>query len=130
MPLLRNKTFQRLMAGSFLERWGVRILAESELFMLGFHKDRDVMRRLARVRRGRRSLITGNEQFIIHAIVAGMRRLEGDIAEVGVYAGSSTRTICEATLIGMISAQKPRMSPMLQMLEPTTLPTLMSPCPK
>ncbi|MFM9024640.1 MAG: TylF/MycF/NovP-related O-methyltransferase [Planctomycetaceae bacterium] len=96
MPLLRNKTFQRLMAGSFLERWGVRILAESELFMLGFHKDRDVMRRLTSVRRGRRSLITGNEQFIIHAIVAGMRELEGDIAEVGVYAGSSTRTICEA----------------------------------
>jgi hypothetical protein len=96
VPLFRNKTFQRVMAGSFLERWGVRILAESELFMLGFHKDRDVMRRLARVRRGRRSLITGNEQFIIHSIVTGMQRMEGDIAEVGVYAGSSTRTICEA----------------------------------
>lgn len=96
MPLLRNKTLQRALAGSFLERWGVRVLAESELFMLGFHKDRDVMRRLTRVRRSRRSLITGNEQFIIHAIVAGMREMAGDIAEVGVYAGSSTRMICEA----------------------------------
>lgn len=96
MPLLHNKTFQRFMAGSFLERWGVRILAEWELFMLGFHKDRDLMRRLTRIRRSRRSLITGNEQFIIHAIAAGMRHMEGDIAEVGVYEGSSTRAICEA----------------------------------
>jgi len=96
VPSFRNKTFQRFMAGSFLERWGVRILAESELFMLGFHKERNLMRQLTRIRRSRRSLITGNEQFIIHAIVAGMRGMEGDIAEVGVYEGSSTRTICEA----------------------------------
>ena len=80
MPLLRNPTFQRFMAGSFLERWGVRVLAESELFMLGFHKDRDLMRRLTRVRRSRRSLITGNEQFIIHSIVAGMRGMPWRIA--------------------------------------------------
>ena len=96
MPLLHNKTLQRFMGGTFLERWGVRVLAEIELFMLGFHKDRATMRQLTKIRRGRRSLITGNEQFIIHAIVAGMRGMEGDFAEVGVYAGSSTRTICEA----------------------------------
>ncbi len=96
MPLLHNKTLQRFMGGTFLERWGIRVLAEIELFMLGFHKDRATMRQLTKIRRGRRSLITGNEQFIIHAIVAGMRSMEGDIAEVGVYAGSSTRTICEA----------------------------------
>ncbi|MCX7416301.1 MAG: class I SAM-dependent methyltransferase [Planctomycetia bacterium] len=96
MPLLHNKTLQRFMGGTFLERWGIRVLAEIELFMLGFHKDRATMRQLTKIRRGRRSLITGNEQFIIHAIVAGMRGMEGDIAEVGVYAGSSTRTICEA----------------------------------
>ena len=64
--------------------------------MLGFHKDREVMRQLTRVRRSRRSLINGNEQFIIHSIVAGMHDMQGDIAEVGVYEGSSTRTICEA----------------------------------
>ncbi|MFM9059585.1 MAG: TylF/MycF/NovP-related O-methyltransferase, partial [Planctomycetaceae bacterium] len=96
MPLFHNATFQRFMAGSFLERWGVRILAESELFMLGFHKDRDLMRRMTKLRRGRRSLITGNEQFLIHSIVAGMAGTAGDIAEVGVYEGSSTRVICEA----------------------------------
>lgn len=96
MALIHNKSFQRAMAGTFLERWGVRILAEAQLFMLGCHKDPDVMRRLTRIRRGRRSLITGNEQFTIYSIVAGMRGMEGDIAEVGVYEGSSTRTICEA----------------------------------
>jgi Macrocin-O-methyltransferase (TylF) len=96
VPLLHNKTLQRFIGGTFLERWGIRVLAEIELFMLGFHKDRATMRQLTKIRRGRRSLITGNEQFIIHAIVAGMRGMEGDIAEVGVYAGSSTRTICEA----------------------------------
>ena len=96
MPLLHNKTFQRFMAGTFLERWGVRTMAEFEMFMLGFHKDPALMRKLAKIRRSRRSLITAHEQFIIHSIVEGMRRMEGDIAEVGVYAGSSTRTICEA----------------------------------
>ncbi|MFM7107750.1 MAG: TylF/MycF/NovP-related O-methyltransferase [Planctomycetaceae bacterium] len=96
MPLLHNKTFQRFMAGSFLERWGVRILAEWELFMLGFHKERKKLGLIRAIRRERRSLLLAQEQFLIHSIAQAMRHMEGDMAEVGVYAGSSTKMICEA----------------------------------
>jgi len=96
VALLHNKTLQRMIGGTTLERWGIRLAAECELFLLKWHKDADVLRRLTKVRRGRRSLITAYEQFLIHSITIGMREIEGDIAEVGVYAGSSARTICEA----------------------------------
>jgi len=96
MPLIRSTALQRAVGGSFLERWGIHALSGVQLFVLGFHKDPAKMRLLRRVRRERRSLVTGAEQFLIHSIAAGVRELDGDIAEVGVYAGSSAKMICEA----------------------------------
>ena len=96
MPLIQNKALQRALGGTFVERWGIHALAATELFALSFHKDPAKIRMLRKARWERRSLITGLEQFLIHSITAGMRDMEGDIAEVGVYAGSSTKLICEA----------------------------------
>jgi hypothetical protein len=96
MPLIRNPRLQRLLGGTFVERWGIRAIAEIELLALGLHKDAGTIRTLRRQRRERRSLITGSEQFLIHSIVAGTRHLAGDVVEVGVYDGGSARTICAA----------------------------------
>jgi hypothetical protein len=96
MSLLRNKTIQRAVGGSFLERWGIYVFSGLQLFVLGFHKEPDKVRLLRSVRRERRSLVTSYESFFVHSIAAGVRHLEGDMVEVGVYAGSTAKLICEA----------------------------------
>ncbi len=96
MPLIRSKTLQRAVGGSFLERWGIHAFSGVQLFVLGFHKDPAKIRMLRNVRRERRSLVNSAEQFLIHSIATSMRNREGDIAEVGVYAGSTAKMICEA----------------------------------
>ena len=64
--------------------------------MLSFHKDKDVMRLLRQVRKGRKCLLTGNETFLIYAFARAYAQLPGAMAEVGVYQGVSTKLICEA----------------------------------
>jgi len=96
MPILQNKAVQRMLGGSFLERYGIHVFSGLQLFALGFHKDPAKIRLLRRVRHERKSLVLGAEQFLLHSIASGVRDLAGDIAEVGVYAGSSTKVICEA----------------------------------
>lgn len=96
MPLIQNKALQRTLGGSFLERWGIHMFSGVQLFVLGFHKDPAKIRMLRNVRSERKSLVTGAEQFLIHSIASGVRNLDGDIAEVGVYAGSTAKMICEA----------------------------------
>ena len=96
MPLIQNKALQRTLGGSFLERWFIHAFSGVQLFVLGFHKDPAKMRMLRNVRGERRSLVTGAEQFLIHSIATSVRNMEGDIAEVGVYAGRTAKRICEA----------------------------------
>ncbi|MFM8578809.1 MAG: TylF/MycF/NovP-related O-methyltransferase [Planctomycetaceae bacterium] len=96
MPLIRSKALQRTVGGSFLERWGIHAFSGVQLFVLGFHKDPAKIRMLRDVRRERRSLVNSAEQFLIHSVASGVRHLDGDMAEVGVYAGSTAKMICEA----------------------------------
>lgn len=96
MSLLRNKTIQRTFGGSFLERWGIYAVSGMQLFALRFHKEPSQIRMLQSVRRERRSLVTSSESFFVHSIASGVRHLEGDMVEVGVYAGSTAKLICEA----------------------------------
>lgn len=96
MPLLQNKTIQKLLGATFLERWGIYAISGIELFILGFHKNPAKLRMLRTVRRERRSLVDSFEKFLIHSAAASVRCLEGDMAEVGVYAGSTAKLICEA----------------------------------
>ncbi len=85
---LHNERLQKL-GGGFSERLAIGILAGIHHFMLGAHKDKDVLRLLRRVRKERRSLLTGFEAFNVYSITRSQANLPGDIAEVGVYAGAS-----------------------------------------
>jgi hypothetical protein len=96
MSLLRNQTLQKAVGGSFLERWGIYAFSGMQLFVLRFHKEPGKVRMLQSVRRERRSLVTSYESFFVHSIASGVRHLAGDMAEVGVYAGSTAKLICEA----------------------------------
>ena len=92
---LHNERLQKL-GGGFGERLAIGILAGIHHFMLGAHKDKDVLQLLRRVRKERRSLLTGFEAFNVYSITRSQANLPGDIAEVGVYAGASAKLICEA----------------------------------
>ena len=94
--ILKNKRFQGWIGGSFLEWLGIDFISRMEMFALSFHKDWDKLKVLRRARRERRSLVTNQEMFILHSLAFGLRGLDGDFAEVGLYQGSTAKVICEA----------------------------------
>jgi hypothetical protein len=94
--ILKNKRFQGWIGGSFLEWLGIDFISRMEMFALSFHKDWDKLKVLRRARRERRSLVTNQEMFILHSLALGLRGLDGDFAEVGLYQGSTAKVICEA----------------------------------
>jgi O-methyltransferase len=52
--------------------------------------------RIRRCRRDAESLLTGNEAFFLYSLARAQRSLDGAMAELGVYQGSSAQIICEA----------------------------------
>jgi O-methyltransferase len=94
--ILKNKRFQGWVGGSFLEWLGIDFVSRLEMLALSFHKDWDKLKVLRRARRERRSLVTNQEMFILHSLALGLRGLDGDFAEVGLYQGSTAKVICEA----------------------------------
>jgi len=92
---LHNEWLQRL-GGGFTEQLAVDILARLHFVLLGAHKDKEVVRLLKRVRKERKCLLTGFEQFLVYSLARSQSRLAGDMAEVGVYTGASAKLICEA----------------------------------
>src|SRR4029079_3266472 len=48
------------------------------------------------VRRQRKSLVTGNEMYIVQSLALGLQALPGDYAEVGIYQGCTAKVICDA----------------------------------
>lgn len=96
MTLLKNKTIQSWMGGTFFEWLGIDLVARAEMVGLFLHKDLSKLKILRRARRERWSMVTNYESYIVHSITSGMTKSPGDIAEVGVYAGSTAKVICEA----------------------------------
>lgn len=94
--LLRNQTLQRLIGGTFWERLGIGLVARMEIASLALHKDPARLKQLKHVRRQRKSLVTGNEMFIVQSLALGLQALPGDYAEVGIYYGSTAKVICDA----------------------------------
>lgn len=92
--MLKKRWLQRL-AGGRLEQFGVDTVSRINFLLLGAHKDSETLRLLKRVRRERKSLVTGFEAFLVHSLAKSTRNLPGDIAEVGVFQGSTARLICE-----------------------------------
>ena len=88
----------RLIAASKAVRsLSIGVLARLELGILGGHKEADVMRTIRAARRGRESLLSGNEAFTVYSLARSQSSLDGDMAEVGVYQGVSARLISIAS---------------------------------
>ena len=92
----------RLIAASRLVRsLSIGVLARIEMGILGGHKEQDVMADIRAARRGRESLLSGNEAFTVYSLARSQSALAGEMAEVGVYQGVSAR------LISMASGSRP-----------------------
>ena len=83
-----------LIAGSrTVRRLSIGMMARIELMLLSGHKDRGVLKLINRVRRGRESLLSGNEAFTVFSLARAQAGLPGSMAEVGVFQGCSARLI-------------------------------------
>jgi hypothetical protein len=92
----------RLIASSRAVRaMTIGIMARLELALLAGHKQTDHMADLRKARRGRESLLSGNEAFTVYSMARAQSALDGDMAEVGVYQG------CSAKIISIASGGKP-----------------------
>jgi O-methyltransferase len=83
----RSKVLRRLTIGAF---------ARLELLILKGHKDQIAIDKIRRCRRDTESLLTGNEAFFLYSLARAQACLNGAMAELGVFEGSSARIICEA----------------------------------
>ncbi len=79
-----------------LRRLTIGVFARLELLILGGHKNLETLSRIKRCRRDAESLLTGNEAFLLYSLAQAQCGLNGAMAELGVYQGSSAQIICEA----------------------------------
>ena len=94
IPWMRRRRLHRLFGASRLFRTvSMGLSARLELALLRGHKDPGTLALIRQVRRERESLMSANEAFLLHSIAAAQSRLEGDMAEVGVYEGCSAKII-------------------------------------
>lgn len=104
-PAVRTFDSRRLhmliAASRTVRQLSIGVLARLELAIMAGHKDRGVMRTIAKVRRGRESLLSGNEAFTVYSVARAQAALPGVMAEVGVFQG------CSARLISLASSGKP-----------------------
>lgn len=93
--LLKNAVVQRILGGGAIERLGIRMVSAIEYMILSSHKDRQVLRLIRSTRWQRRTLVTFNEAYNVYSLCRSMASMPGEIAEIGVYEGSTARLICE-----------------------------------
>jgi hypothetical protein len=88
---------QRIVSRSrILRRLTIGAYARLELLILRGHKNQATVSKIRRCRRQAESLLTGNEAFFLFSLARAQSNLEGAMAELGVYQGSSAQIICEA----------------------------------
>ena len=105
-PAKRNRfnsaRLHRLIASSRTVRsLSIGLLARLELAFLSGHKDAAVLAEIRQARRGRESLLSGNEAFTVYSVARAQAAIGGEMAEVGVYQG------CSAKIISMASGGAP-----------------------
>jgi O-methyltransferase len=79
-----------------LRRLTIGVFARLELMILGGHKNLETLSRIKRCRKDAESLLTGNEAFLLYSLAQAQGGLDGAMAELGVFQGSSAQIICEA----------------------------------
>jgi O-methyltransferase len=93
-----SSLMHRLIAKSrFARSLSIGLLARLELRFLAGHKDHAVLDEIRGVRRGRESLLSGNEAFTLYSVARAQAGLDGAMAEVGVFQGCSARIISLAS---------------------------------
>jgi hypothetical protein len=92
----------RLIASSrTIRAMTIGAMARIELALLAGHKQSHHIADVRKARRGRESLLSGNEAFTVYSVARSQSALDGDMAEVGVYQG------CSAKIISIASGAKP-----------------------
>jgi O-methyltransferase len=66
------------------------------ILLAGFKKDENTLALIKRVKKESDLFLTAAEAFLLHSLAQAQRRIMGDMAEVGVYKGGSSKLICEA----------------------------------
>lgn len=87
---------QLLAKNPVLRSMSLGLLARMELALLTGHKEAGVISTLKAARKGRESLLSGNEAFTVFSIARAQAALDGEMAEVGVYQGCSAKIISTA----------------------------------
>jgi O-methyltransferase len=93
--ILKNAYVQRMLGGGWVERIGIRMASLVEYLLLCGHKDPTTLRTLRRARRERKTLVTFNEAFMVQSLAKSVVNVPGDIAEIGVFEGSTAKLLCE-----------------------------------
>jgi O-methyltransferase len=95
--VMKYKLAHRMVGRSrLLRRLTLGLFTRLELLLLKGHKSHTTLNTIRRCRREAESLLTGNEAFLLHSLAQAQSGLDGAMAEVGVYQGSSAQIICEA----------------------------------
>jgi hypothetical protein len=92
--ITRNESVQRFVGG-FLQRIWFWFISSIQFWLLSAHKAKEDVRLLKKVSRQRRSLLTAYEAYTLLTSARSVQGLEGDMAEVGVFAGASAKILCE-----------------------------------
>lgn len=71
-------------------------IARLELAILAGHKSPGDVEAIRVARRGAESLLTGYEAYMVYTLARAQQGVIGDMAELGVYQGTSARLICQA----------------------------------
>jgi len=90
-----NERFQRFVGGGWIEQTYLNTVSWIQLIVLGAHKDRETMRRLKLARKGRKSLMSAYEMWMVYSFARSQSRRPGAMAEVGVFQGVSAKLICQ-----------------------------------
>lgn len=94
---MKYERAQRLVGcNRLLRRLTIGVFARLELLILGGHKNHETLSRIRRCRKDAESLLTGNEAFLLYSLAQAQCGLNGAMAELGVFQGSSAQIICEA----------------------------------
>lgn len=67
----------------------------AEIISLSMRKDKRVVSLIKRTRREKKMLLRVSEAFQLASCVVAVQKIDGDIAEIGTYAGASSKLICE-----------------------------------
>jgi predicted O-methyltransferase YrrM len=98
VPWMRARFLHRLFGRSRIFRaLSLGMACRLELALLGGHKCAATVRLIREIREERESLISSNEAFLLHSLAASQSKLDGVMAEVGVYQGCSAKLISLAS---------------------------------